>query len=96
MSKYLISFLSEATVVTDQELPVVAAEAHAVIEEAKAAGVYVSGGRIAEERRGRGGRRSRPSREFSSHANRPSGRFQGLRRDWSYRRPLMAILSAAG
>jgi hypothetical protein len=48
MTKYLISFPSEAMVVTDEELPTVAADAHAVIEEAKAAGVYVFGGGIDE------------------------------------------------
>lgn len=48
MTKYLISFPSEAMVLTPEELPVVAAEAHAVIEEAKAAGVYVFGGGIEE------------------------------------------------
>lgn len=36
-------------VVTDDELPIVAADAHAVIEDAKAAGVYVFGGGIAEQ-----------------------------------------------
>jgi hypothetical protein len=49
MTKYLISFPSEALVLTDEEFPIVAAEAHAVIEEAKAAGVYVFGGGIAEQ-----------------------------------------------
>ena len=49
MTKYLISFPSEAMVVTDEELPIVAAEARAVIEEAKAAGVYVFGGGIDEQ-----------------------------------------------
>ena len=49
MAKYLISFPSEAMVLTDEEFPIVAAEAHAVIEEAKAAGVYVFGGGIDEE-----------------------------------------------
>lgn len=48
MTKYLISFPSEAMVLTQEELPIVAAEAHAVIEEAKAAGVYVFGGGIDE------------------------------------------------
>jgi hypothetical protein len=48
MTKYLISFPSAAMVVTEEEFPIVAAEAHAVIEEAKAAGVYVFGGGIAE------------------------------------------------
>ena len=49
MTKYLISFPSEAMVLTDEQYPVVAAEAHAVIEEAKAAGVYVFGGGIEEQ-----------------------------------------------
>jgi hypothetical protein len=49
MTKYLISFPSEAMVLTDEEFPVVSAESHAVIEEAKAAGVYVFGGGINEE-----------------------------------------------
>ncbi|GAA3314468.1 hypothetical protein GCM10017710_21270 [Arthrobacter ramosus] len=49
MTKYLISFPSEAMMITDEELPIVSAEAHAVIEEAKAAGAYVFGGGIEEE-----------------------------------------------
>lgn len=49
MTKYLISFPSEAMVITDEELPIVSAAAHAVIEEAKAAGVYVFGGGIEEQ-----------------------------------------------
>jgi len=49
MTKYLISFPSRAMVLTDGEFPIVAAEAHAVIEEAKAAGVYVFGGGIEEK-----------------------------------------------
>ncbi|MEK0157469.1 transcription initiation protein [Arthrobacter oryzae] len=48
MTKYLISFPSEAMVVTAEEFPVVVAESHAVIAEAKAAGVYVFGGGIDE------------------------------------------------
>ncbi|NVB85790.1 MAG: transcription initiation protein [Kofleriaceae bacterium] len=48
MTKYLISFPSEAMVLTPEEFPIVAAGAHAVIEEAKAAGVYVFGGGIEE------------------------------------------------
>lgn len=48
MTKYLISFPSEAMVVTAEELPIVSADSHAVIEEAKAAGVYVFGGGIHE------------------------------------------------
>ena len=49
MTKYLISFPSEAMVLTQEEFPIVSAAAHAVIEEAKAAGVYVFGGGIAEK-----------------------------------------------
>jgi hypothetical protein len=49
MTKYLISFPSEAMVLTDEELPQVADDAHAVIEEAKRAGVYVFSGGIAED-----------------------------------------------
>jgi hypothetical protein len=49
MTKYLISFPSEAMVLTDDEFPIVVAESHAVIREAKDAGVYVFGGGINEE-----------------------------------------------
>jgi hypothetical protein len=49
MTKYLISFPSEAMVLTGEEFPIVSAESHSVIEEAKAAGVYVFGGGIEEE-----------------------------------------------
>lgn len=48
MTKYLISFPSGAMVVPDGEWDDVVATSHAVIEEAKAAGVYVFGGGIAE------------------------------------------------
>jgi hypothetical protein len=48
MTKFLISFPSDAMVLTDEEFPIVVAESHAVIEEAKAAGVYVFGGGIEE------------------------------------------------
>jgi len=48
MIKYLISFPSGAMAMSEEELPVVAAEARAVIAEAKAAGVYVFGGGINE------------------------------------------------
>lgn len=48
MTKYLISFPSEAMTATAEELPTVAADARAVIEQAKAAGVYVFGGGIHE------------------------------------------------
>ena len=49
MTKYLTSFPSEAMVLTEEEFPIVSADAHAVIDEAKAAGVYVFGGGIAEK-----------------------------------------------
>jgi hypothetical protein len=49
MTKYLISFPSEALVLTEDEYPIVSETSHAVIEEAKAAGVYVFGGGILEE-----------------------------------------------
>jgi hypothetical protein len=48
MAKYLISFPSAAMVVADDELEEVGRDAHAVIDEAKAAGVYVFGGGIDE------------------------------------------------
>jgi len=48
MTKYLISFPSKAMVITEEEFPLVSADSHAVIEEAKAAGVYVFGGGILE------------------------------------------------
>lgn len=49
MTKYLISFPSEAMQVTEEELPAVGDAARAVIEEAKTAGVYVFGGGINEQ-----------------------------------------------
>ena len=49
MTKYLISFPSEAMQVSAEDLPAVSADALAVIEEAKAAGVYVFGGGINEQ-----------------------------------------------
>ncbi|MCA0294613.1 MAG: YciI family protein [Actinobacteria bacterium] len=48
MAKYLISFPSGAMDVPDDELPAVADAAHAVVREAKAAGVWVFGGGIDE------------------------------------------------
>ena len=48
MAKYLISFPAAAMVVSDGEWAAAAREAHAVIEEAKAAGVYVFAGGIDE------------------------------------------------
>ena len=46
MTKYLISFPSEAMVLTDDQLAIADIQSHKVIEEAKAAGVYVLGGGI--------------------------------------------------
>ena len=48
MAKYLISFPSAAMVVPHGEWEAVGREAHAVIDQAKAAGVYVFGGGIDE------------------------------------------------
>ena len=48
MAKYLISFPSAAMVVTEAELAAASDDSHAVIEDAKAAGVYVFGGGIDE------------------------------------------------
>jgi hypothetical protein len=48
MSKYLISFPSAAMDVPADEMPAVSHDSHAVIREAKAAGVYVFGGGIDE------------------------------------------------
>ncbi|BDV30931.1 YciI family protein [Microbacterium terricola] len=49
MTKYLISFPSEAMVLAPEDFDDVVRESHAVIEEAKAAGVYVFGGGINED-----------------------------------------------
>lgn len=49
MAKYLISFPSAAMVVPKSELKAVGRDAHAVIDEAKAAGVYVFAGGIDED-----------------------------------------------
>ena len=46
MAKYLISFPSAAMVVPDGEWEAVGRDAHAVMDEAKAARVYVFGGGI--------------------------------------------------
>ena len=48
MAKYLISFPCAAMVVPVGELEAVGRDAHAVIDDAKAAGVYVFGGGIDE------------------------------------------------
>ena len=48
MAKYLISFPSSAMVFSETNLPAVSAAAHAVVREAKAAGVWVFGGGINE------------------------------------------------
>jgi len=48
MAKYLISFPSKAMVVPEGELEAVGRAARAVIDEAKAAGVYVFAGGIDE------------------------------------------------
>ncbi|GAA3402642.1 YciI family protein [Pseudarthrobacter polychromogenes] len=48
MTKFLISFPSDAMVVRAEDFEAVVEAAHAVIGEAKAAGVYVFGGGIDE------------------------------------------------
>lgn len=48
MTKYLISFPSSAMVIPEGEFQAVADAAHAVVREAKAAGVWVFGGGINE------------------------------------------------
>ena len=48
MTKYLISFPSAAMVVPDEDLQAVSDAAHAVVQEAKDAGVWVFGGGIDE------------------------------------------------
>lgn len=46
MTKYLISFPASAMVVADEDMAAVGEASHAVIREAKDAGVYVFGGGI--------------------------------------------------
>lgn len=48
MAKYLISFPSTAMTVTGAELQAASDDSHAVVREAKAAGVWVFGGGIDE------------------------------------------------
>lgn len=48
MTKYLISFPSGAMVLSDEDLQAASDAAHAVVEEAKDAGVWVFGGGIDE------------------------------------------------
>lgn len=49
MSKYLISFPAPAMKIAQQDLPALSEASHAVIREAKEAGVYVFGGGINED-----------------------------------------------
>ena len=49
MTKYLISFPSEAMVLSEDDFVQAGIDSRAVIEEAKAAGVYVFGGGINEQ-----------------------------------------------
>jgi hypothetical protein len=48
MAKYLISFPSSAMSVSDEELARAAEDSHAVVREARAAGVWVFGGGVDE------------------------------------------------
>ncbi|TXN30948.1 YciI family protein [Lacisediminihabitans profunda] len=49
MTRYLISFPSAAMDVSEEEISDVARDAHAVIHEARAAGVYIFGGGVNED-----------------------------------------------
>ena len=49
MTHFLISFPSSAMVIADEDFPDVVRDSHAVIQEAKDAGVYVFGGGIDED-----------------------------------------------
>ncbi|GAA4591052.1 hypothetical protein GCM10023194_49340 [Planotetraspora phitsanulokensis] len=49
MTHFLISFPSAAMVISDEDFPDVVRDSHAVIQEAKDAGVYVFGGGIDED-----------------------------------------------
>ncbi len=49
MTKYLVSFPAAAMQVPEEDLPAVSEASHAVIREAKAAGVYVFGGGLNHE-----------------------------------------------
>ena len=49
MTKYLVSFPGSAMKVSSEDMAAVGEAAHAVIREAKAAGVYVFGGGINED-----------------------------------------------
>lgn len=49
MTKYLISFPGDAMQLAEDEFVAAGVDAHAVIHEAKAAGVYVFGGGIDED-----------------------------------------------
>lgn len=74
MTKYLISFPAAAMTVSATELPSVDAAAHAVVREAKDAGVWVFGGGIDE--------RVRPVRvdgaaEVSAETSPPTARLDG-------------------
>jgi len=50
MARYLISFDDGTMVIPDGDLPEVAAAAHAVLRQAKEAGVWVTGGGLASQR----------------------------------------------
>ncbi|GAA0356110.1 hypothetical protein GCM10009530_01550 [Microbispora corallina] len=49
MTHFLISFPSAAMVISEEDFPDVVRDSHAVIQEAKDAGVYVFGGGIDED-----------------------------------------------
>src|SRR5262245_11812470 len=72
MTKYLISFPGSAMDISDEDMAAVGEAAHAVIREAKDAGVYVFGGGINED--AADGRRRRHRHERDLPAD------QGVRR----------------
>jgi hypothetical protein len=49
MARYLISFDDGTMIVSDEDLPEVAEAAHAVVREAKGAGVWVTGGGLLQQ-----------------------------------------------
>lgn len=50
MTRYFISFDDGAMTFPEEDLPAVSDASHAVVEEARAAGVWVTGGGIGEDR----------------------------------------------
>lgn len=49
MTRYLISFDAGTMVIPEEDMPAVGAAAHAVVAEAKAAGVWIHGGGVIDD-----------------------------------------------